>query len=180
MDKIIKIFVAIVISVIGLTTLIFVAFYQIYPLKYKESITYYSKNYHIPASLVASLINVESHFDKNATSSVGAIGLMQLLPTTASFIAAKEKLDASNLHEPNTNIELGCAYLKYLKDKFDDFFTTLCAYNAGEGNVMTWLANKNYSQNQQTLSTTPFAATNYYANKVLHDEKIYQKFFTQN
>ncbi len=156
-----------------------VSFHIRYPLRFKDEIIKFSGESHLSPAFVASVINAESHFNKDARSNVGAIGLMQLLPKTAEFINEKDNLNLkiSDLCNIDTNIALGCAYLHYLLEKFTDKFTVLCAYNAGEGNVNKWLTDEKYSQNHKTLTYTPFPATNYYATKVLHDEKIYRKFF---
>ena len=160
-------------------TLAFVTFNLRYPIKYKDEIIKLAALNNLPPSFVASVINCESGFNKDAKSNVGAIGLMQLLPATAEFIKNKYnlKLDVANLCDVKTNITLGCAYLNYLSSKFYDKFTLLCAYNAGEGNVIQWLANKKYSLDGEKLQTTPFPSTNHYAAKVIKDEKIYKKFF---
>ncbi len=180
MEKTIRILVIISSCIIIISAIIFVTFIKLFPIKYTEQIEYYSNVYGLSPSLIASVINTESGFRENAQSNVGAVGLMQLLPTTAAYINAKQnlKLDIGNLTEPKTNINLGCAYLSFLLDKFTDNFTALCAYNAGEGNVRRWLTTPTYSPDGKKLTSTPFPATNYYVDKVLHDEKIYRKFFT--
>ncbi|MBR4270776.1 MAG: lytic transglycosylase domain-containing protein [Clostridia bacterium] len=148
-----------------------------YPFNYKNIITKTAAQNDVSPSLIASVINAESHFKKEAISSVGAMGLMQLMPSTAKFIAQKCNIDYTSLIYPESNISLGTAYIRYLLEKFPDTKTMLCAYNAGEGNVARWLKDSRYSLDQKTLISTPFPATNYYADKVLHDEKIYRKFF---
>ena len=160
-------------------TLAFVSFNLRYPIKYKDEIFQFSTLNNLSPSFVASVINCESSFNKDAKSNVGAIGLMQLLPATAEFIKNKYnlKLDLANLGEVKTNIMLGCAYLNYLSNKFYDKFTLLCAYNAGEGNVNRWLSDIKYSLDGKKLQSTPFPATNHYAARVIKDEKIYKKFF---
>ena len=157
--------------------MLFAVFLHVYPIRYTKFIAYYAQKYNLEPSFVASVINAESKFKPNAKSSAGAVGLMQLLPTTADYISSYIIHEDANLFEPDGNIKLGCAYLNYLQNKFSDKFTLLCAYNAGEGNVKTWLNNKKYSIDGLTLRTTPFAETNFYANKVIKNEKIYKKIF---
>ena len=92
-----------------------------YPIKYKSEIIKYSEEFNIDSALVASVINAESKFDKNAISKKGAIGLMQILPSTANFIASKLKVydfRKEDLLLPEINIRFGCYYINYLSNKF--------------------------------------------------------------
>ena len=152
-------------------------FYHVkYPLKYKKEIYTYAIGNDLSPTLVASLINVESSFNPNAKSNTGAIGLMQIMPTTGEFIAEmlNEDFNSVNLYNPNTNIEYGCRYLRYLKEKFNDEKTMLYADNAGEGNVNLWLKNKTYSKNGVFLNSVPYKATNYYVENIIFGEKYYK------
>ena len=82
--------------------------------------------------LVAAVIQVESHFDPFAVSSVGACGLMQLMPPTAQALMPDRSLRAPHLFNPVLNVELGTAYLSQLMGRFDgDLRRALIAYNAG-------------------------------------------------
>ena len=82
----------------------------------------------IDARLVKAVIQVESAFQPRARSHKGAMGLMQLMPTTA------RQYNARNPYDPISNIEAGTKYLKSLLDKFE-LPLALAAYNAGEGAV---------------------------------------------
>ena len=89
---------------------------------------------------VAAVIKSESMFRHGATSSRGARGLMQLMPSTGKYISEREKISlkrAEDLHDPATNIRLGIAYLKYLDQKFKgNRERVLIAYNWGPSNVV--------------------------------------------
>lgn len=154
-------------------------FYQIrYPIKYQEEIKVYSNKYGLNNDLVASIINEESSFKANSKSNKGAIGLMQILPSTAEYIAKSllnEEYNLDKLLEPETNIRYGCCYLNYLKNKFEDERTLLCAYNAGETNVIKWLNDKNLSENGKKLDNIPYLATQIYVNKIMSGKKYYLK-----
>ncbi len=137
-----------------------------FPLKYQQEIIVASKLYSVDPVLIASVINAESSFDKNKVSSKHAIGLMQLLPSTAQSLTDKE----IDLFDPATNIKLGVKYLAYLIKKFDDVDTALFAYNAGEGNVTRWLT----EQGKTCLNTCPFKETNAYVTKIKKSMKFYR------
>lgn len=123
--------------------LIFIVFnFIIFPTKYKNLVVGYSKEYELDCALVYAIIKTESNFDKKATSSAGAMGLMQIMPTTGEWLAKEVGLDnfvTSELYDPEINIRLGCCYLNYLSKKFNDFKAVICAYNAGEGVVKNWI-----------------------------------------
>lgn len=150
----------------------------LYPIKYKETITEIANQYNIEPVMIASIINAESGFDTGAISNVGAVGLMQLMPATAEYIAQKNGLeyDSACLTEPEYNITLGTAYFSYLLEIFGDTDTAICAYNAGPNKVKEWLQNDEYSKNGVLLST-PYPATNYYLAKIRQNVQIYTKFF---
>ena len=148
-----------------------------YPVRYRDEINAAATRFEIEPQLIAAVIRAESRFKHDAVSNKDAIGLMQLLPSTAAFIAQKNSIEiptniqvSAALKDPELNIMLGVAYLRYLLDKFDDLQTALFAYNAGEGNVSRWLR----EQGADSLTTTPFAETNAYAARVLGAMRVYR------
>lgn len=150
-----------------------------YPLRYRDYITESATEFDIEPNIIASLIRAESGFDKNAKSHRGAVGLMQLLPSTADWIAQKNGESAEfDLTDPETNIRLGTMYLRYLFDRFVDLRTVLIAYNAGEGNVAKWLSDPNFAIKKEDgssiLLTSPFPATNAYVDRILGARWIYR------
>lgn len=148
-----------------------------FPIRYEDLIIKYSKENSLTPSLVASVINVESSYKKNAQSKAGAIGLMQILPSTAGYISSIKSISYSNendLLNPEINIEIGCAYLKYLIDKFDNIYTALASYNAGETVVLNWLKNPEYSADKKTLNFIPYEETREYIKKIKTNNKIYK------
>lgn len=156
-----------------------ISFTLLYPHRYESEITLYAKKYNLDPALVASVINVESGFDKNKVSPVGAIGLMQLMPTTAVEIAAKNGVagfTVSDLYEVETNIDFGCYYLNYLQNFFEGNLTNvLASYNAGLNNVNAWLLDVTYSEDGYTIEKTPYTETNNFINRVNSNYKIYSK-----
>ncbi len=97
-----------------------------------------AERHDLEVSLVLAVIHVESRFDSFAVSRVGAIGLMQILPSTGAELAAREGLDwrgARSLFDPFLNVRLGTAYLKQLTERYGNVPTALAAYNWGPGRI---------------------------------------------
>lgn len=130
----------------------------------------YSDEYNVPKELVFAVIKVESGFDPEAESSVGALGLMQMMPKTFEWLTGEEHLDEhlsfEKLTDPEVSIRYGTYYLRYLYLKFENWDTVLAAYNGGEGNVAKWLADPEYSDGNGNLTYIPFEETRNYVEKV--------------
>ena len=157
-----------------------------YPLYYTEANRKNAAEFHLAPALVAAVIRNESSFRPTVESSVGARGLMQLMPDTAEWIAHKLKVDNYSfemMKEPEYNIRFGCWYLSYLSSLFNsDPWCVVCAYHAGQGEVSSWLSNPLYSNDRKTLirSNLPEGPTKQYAGRVTRDYGIYQaKYFDQ-
>lgn len=156
--------------------------YVLYPIKYQENIETYCEEYSVDKTLIASLINVESHFNENAVSVKGAKGLMQIMPMTAKWLAEKLDIEYSDdkLFDADFNIKIGTYYIHYLSTKFKDEEVMLCAYNAGEGTVRTWLNDAKYFTDGETLNQIPYKETKEYIEKIAKNKKIYNKKMTKN
>ncbi len=151
----------------------------LYPVGYKNYINKYSKEYNVDPFLVASVINVESNYNKRAVSSKDARGLMQIGPSTgvwASEVIGIENYNSDMLFDPEINIKIGSWYLNQLNKEFDNNLDlVLTAYNAGSGNVKKWLSDKEYSQSGEDLHTIPFKETSNYLKKVKWNHGIYSR-----
>ena len=113
-----------------------------YPICYTDYVTQYASEYSLDSALVYSIISAESGYSPSIVSFKGAVGLMQIMPSTAEFIASELKytnLTVEDLKNPQVNIEFGCFYLSYLFDKYTETEKVLYAYNAGEGNLINYL-----------------------------------------
>ena len=97
-----------------------------------------SYEHQFPPALVLSLIEVESNYNPKAISHMGAVGLLQLLPTTAEYVARNHDLPfdgEKSLHDPKKNLTLGLKYMVELRRKFKKPRYYLAAYNIGPGAV---------------------------------------------
>ena len=150
---------------------------KIYPLNYKEQVWEYSIRFSVSCELILATVKVESDFDKDAVSSKGAIGLMQITQNTANYIALMLNESDYDLTDPDVNLRFGTFYLKYLLERFESVETAVCAYNAGEGNVSAWLKNKEYSADGVTLSSIPFKETRVYLEKIKKTFRKYKKLY---
>lgn len=148
-----------------------------YPLKFKDIVNRHSTSYNIDQAMIYSIIRAESTFNPNAVSSAGAIGLMQLMPATAVMLACDLDIDGFTtemLYDPEINIKIGVSYYDRLLKKFQNPYTALAAYNAGEGNVSSWLNNPEYSNDGKTLKNIPFPETSNYIKKIKKNHKVYK------
>lgn len=150
-----------------------------YPRKYREEIYVYSKQYNVNPAMVASVIDIESGYDTLSISNAKAVGLMQLLPTTAFDMAGRLGLEITydDLFFADINIRLGTYYLRYLIDMFDGIETNaLSAYNWGLKNVQNWLAmgNKN---NVGEVTDIPVNETQKYITKYKKSYFVYSKIY---
>ncbi len=128
-------------------------------------------------ALIAAVIYAETKFQPRE-SAAGAQGLMQLLPSTALFIAKKSGGTAfvpKDLADPNVNIRYGSWYLRWLIEHYNGNETlAVAAYNAGLGNVDAWVAKANANGQEFTVSDIPFPETKAYVQRVLNAERDYR------
>ncbi len=143
--------------------------------RYDSVISKYSKEFNISKYELAAVIKVESDFCSSVVSRAGAVGLMQILPSTAEFIAESLHVTEYDLFSPATNIRFGAFYLSYLHSKFSNRLTVYAAYNAGETRVIAWLSDVEFSSDGVTLDVIPFEETELYVKKVVFYEKIYSR-----
>jgi soluble lytic murein transglycosylase len=148
------------------------------PLRHATTIRRQAADKHLAPALVAGVIYAESKFDdEDGTSSAGALGLMQLLPSTARFIAQRTggtRFTTADLATPDVNIAYGSWYLRYLLDRYGgNKVLALAAYNGGETNVNRWLAAAQARGSSFGISDIPFSETRAYVAKVLAAEHEY-------
>ena len=149
---------------------------QYYPVEYEALIRTGAAENGVDPAYPAAVILAESSYQPEAVSQANAQGLMQLLPSTAQWIAEKfgEEYVDGCLFDPEINIRYGCWYLGFLMRRFDgDMTCATAAYHAGQGKVDEWLSNPELSADGRTLEKIPSQATDTYVKRVL---KYYEKY----
>ncbi len=154
---------------------------QMYPLKYSEFVEKYADMYDVPQEIVYAVIKTESDFDPNAVSSIGAIGLMQLIPSTFEWVCQREDIEysAQNIKDPEINIRCGVYYLSYCYSEFDIWETAYAAYNAGCNRVKQWLLDDDMAQNGHLIKI-PYSETAGYVKKVSAAREKYERILYGN
>lgn len=150
--------------------------YKLYPIDYFDIITAEARAEGLDPYLVTAVIKAESNFQPDAKSPVGAVGLMQIMPKTGEWLAARGGFDFDEemLKEPEYNIRLGCQYLRFLLDYWQwDVYKAVASYNAGQTNVSRWLDEGTWDGSSDNLADIPFNETQNYVNKVF---SIYQEY----
>ena len=144
-----------------------------YPLRYEQIVRGHADNYGLEPQLVAAVIYQESKFEADAVSSSGAVGLMQLLPSTGQGIAERtggDRWTPEDLHNPELNVRYGSWYLRHLLDKYEDEELALAAYNAGQTNVDRW---------REEGVGIQFAETRHYVERVLELKEMYGRVYRE-
>ncbi len=158
---------------------------SLYPIKYEYYVESNAKKFGVDVCLVYGVIRTESGFDPNAVSQAGAIGLMQLMPDTFTWLQnyrtdfmPEKLLDSSELYKPDVNIEYGTYLLRYLLDRYDgDVSLAIIAYNAGYGNVDNWLADGTIPKSGVTSEQIPFTETANYLTRVTEAMENYRELY---
>ncbi|HEX6098404.1 MAG TPA: transglycosylase SLT domain-containing protein [Thermoanaerobaculia bacterium] len=144
-------------------------FRMYYPLKYGDEIEKYAKERGLDSSLVRALILQESYYNPKAKSRVGATGLMQLMPPTASEHARRLRVPfaVSRLENPKVNVQLGTYHLRMLVNMFGgNVYFAVASYNAGQGNVLKWRRAAPRKPTDEFLESIPFQETRNYVKRV--------------
>lgn len=153
-----------------------------YPTEYEEYVVKYSKEYNVDPVLVFSVIKVESNFNAEAVSNVGARGLMQLMEDAFDWIKFRldddRDLTFDNMYDPELNIQYGAYYLSYLMEKYDGSIDlSAAAYHCGMNLVDSWLADGTISAENFKVEDIPDEndQTSHYINKI---NKAYKEYKT--
>lgn len=150
-----------------------------YPIKYSEFVDRAADKYNLDKTFIYAIIHTESHFNPDCESYVGAQGLMQIMPETFQWLAKlkKETVSPSDYKDPETNIDYGCYFLKYLTKRYQSKTLAAAAYNAGFNAVDNWLKDPSISPDGKTLESIPYPETDNYVKKVKKASKMYRKLY---
>jgi soluble lytic murein transglycosylase len=151
------------------------------PLKDTQIIRQQSKDKQLDPGLVAAIIYQESRF-KDQTSHAGALGLMQILPQTATFVAQNsgaKTFTVTDLSKPDVNIAYGTWYLQFLMRQYQgNTELAIAAYNAGQQNVDAWIRQAG-GRSRFRVVDAPFAETREYVQKVLENRDQYRRHYSR-
>ena len=188
MNKCIRIVIFLLVVLLVVVGVTAVYMYSTYRVEYRDIVAEICNECGVSTSLIFAIMKNESAFNVNALSSKGAIGIMQIMPSTASWIVdnsdLRTKYNSMNidLFDAKCNIDIGVHYVEYLMKKYDnDTIKVVAAYNAGEGNVDTWIAQKvqnmNATHTEFNMEDIRFEETRNYVAKVLKSRYYYEKLY---
>ena len=148
-----------------------------YPTVYLPTIRAFGSNRFDPY-LAAAIIREESQYDARAVSRVGAIGLMQLMPTTAQAVAQRNggTVGRDELFDHETNIRYGVRYLEQLIGQFNgNLVHAVAAYNAGPPVVTAWIQKFGDKEPDEFVELIPYQETRQYVRRVLRSYREYRR-----
>ncbi|MEG4999158.1 lytic transglycosylase domain-containing protein [Microcoleus sp. B4-D4] len=155
------------------------AYWQaLYPFPYLETIVKWSQERQINSLLVTALIRQESRFMPGIKSVVGATGLMQVMPETATWVAEKINLKKYSLENIDDNIKLGTWYLDHTHDEYkNNSMLAVASYNAGPNAVADWLKRFSFSDPDAFAEKIPFPETKGYVKSVFENYWNYLRIY---
>ena len=177
-----------------------------YPIRYQQTIQQAADDADVNPLLIASVIRTESKFHTQDVSHAGAIGLMQLMPDTAQWMANRLEAGQSpigigqspalspsgspnaiapqstkrDLSEPTFNILLGTWYIRYLISQFHgNQVAAIAAYNAGPQRVKLWIQSGIWNGQLETITAIPVGETRHFVDRVFYNLTLYTKIYGQ-
>ncbi len=149
-----------------------------YPMAYQDEIADAAQRYDLDASWINGIILQESTFQESIVSHADAIGLMQVMPSTGTFIADLKglaKFDPSVLYDIETNLDYGAFYIDYLRDLLNgDLAMVLIAYNGGPGNARTWRSRYYKGDFELFIESIPVTESRNFVKYVYTNIRIYE------
>lgn len=154
-----------------------------FPIVYEDIYQKNSREQNVSLSFMYGVSRQESMLNPTIKSPVGAVGLMQLMPSTAQMVSRQNKWKydgARSLTNPEVNVRLGAAYLRDMLDKFgDNRILAAAAYNAGPGRIYRWESKDGLKRDAAMyIENIPFLETRKYVQNVLLYDAIYNKLLT--
>lgn len=153
-----------------------------YPLKWWTNIKEEARRHNLDPYQIAGLIRQETVFNAMAKSRANALGVMQLLPSTAKAVARSNNIGSitsNDLFNPNLNIQLGVAYVKQLQNEFRRFEYVAAAYNGGETRVRRWIRESPNQEIEEWVEAIPLSETRAYVQGVYRNARIYQRLYDE-
>ena len=153
--------------------------YSLFPFPYQDSILSKSEQVNLNPLLTISVMRKESTFDPEIDSPVGALGLMQVLPPTADWIAQQTEMTNYDLTKPEDNIRMGTWYLTHNHQRYEgNSLYAIASYNAGTGNVNQWLNRFDRQDPDQFVEQIPFKETKDYVEGVFGNYWNYLRLYS--
>ncbi|MDY6782827.1 MAG: transglycosylase SLT domain-containing protein [Cyanobacteriota bacterium] len=150
----------------------------LFPFPYEDLILKWSEERQLNPLLVVSLMRQESRFEKEIRSPVGATGLMQVMPATGEEVAGKMGLTEYSLSDPEDNIAIGTWYLDFTHSEYDNnSLLAIASYNAGPGNVASWVRRFNTQDPDWFVEQIPFGETQGYVESVFSNYWNYLRIY---
>lgn len=151
----------------------------LYPRAYSGEVTAALAGSDIDPDIIYSLIRQESFFDPKAVSGAGAVGLMQLMPETASAIGKKIGIrpQRADLFSPVVNIRLGVAFFRERLAREGSLAAALASYNAGENRVAVWNAGFGSLGEELFIELIPYTETRDYVRRITTNAMLYEKLY---
>jgi len=156
------------------------AYRLVYPIVHREAIILESRRRSLDPALVAAIIRQESGFNPRATSSAGARGLMQIMPSVGRAVARSIDIPEWRrdlLYQPDINLQLGIRHLEAFISRYEAPYA-LAAYNAGESRLVRWLRRPGARDPELFVERIPFTETRDYVRIVLRNRAMYQALYT--
>ena len=147
-----------------------------YPRKYSNYVEKAAAEYNLPPELIYAVIRTESGFDPDAKSNVGAMGIMQMMPSSFEWLMSQRgeegKYTADDLFNPEVCIDYGSYLLRYFYDYYGTEQCAVAAYNAGFV-VTDWLNDPDCSSDGVALDYIPYPETSTYVERVESAKEMY-------
>jgi soluble lytic murein transglycosylase len=148
---------------------------QRYPTPHRDALTAAARQWNLDEALVYGIIRQESRFMPQARSRVGALGLMQLMPSTARWVARQmpvQPFNVSMLVQPEVNVQMGSYYFKRVQEDLGHSLLATAAYNAGPGRARRW-RDERPIEGAIYAETIPFNETRDYVKQVMTNAWFY-------
>ena len=153
--------------------------HSLYPFHYWDLISNWSRDRKLSPALVIGLMRQESRFEAQIRSRSGAIGLMQIMPDTGSWIANKKGVNSYNLDRPEDNINFGTWYLDYTHSRFgDNTMLAIASYNVGPGAIGRWVESRGLGDPDEFVNNIPYDETRDYVSKVFGNYWNYLRLYS--